>query len=283
MAVKLPNPRSGGLLTSGEVAKRLGVAPATLKRWTDDGRLRCVRTAGGHRRFEESDVERLRLRLGGDRDALGRWVDELLSDPDAALAAALLIERERLGAWWRVAEALGAVVNELGRRWQDGAISILNEHCATDRLTRALARCCEGLPVDSRAPRLLLATVEGEEHTVGLSLVELSARERGWRALWAGRAVPVSELLAAVDRGEADAVALSASVVSAPSMVARELELVGAACARHGVALIVGGHGPWPEPMPHGRLEREFSGFVRWMEELERARAAAAAGKQRST
>jgi len=65
-------------------------------------------------------------------------------------------------------------------------------------------------------------------------------------------------------------------------VVARELELVGAACAQHGVALIVGGKGPWPEPAPHARLEREFAGLVRWMEELERA-LSGAGGKQRPT
>ncbi len=37
----------------------LGVAPATLRRWSDAGRLRVFTTPGGHRRFSRSMLERL--------------------------------------------------------------------------------------------------------------------------------------------------------------------------------------------------------------------------------
>lgn len=37
----------------------LGVSPATLRRWSDAGRLRVFTTPGGHRRFSRSVLERL--------------------------------------------------------------------------------------------------------------------------------------------------------------------------------------------------------------------------------
>jgi excisionase family DNA binding protein len=37
----------------------LGVSPATLRRWSDAGRLRVYTTPGGHRRFSRSALERL--------------------------------------------------------------------------------------------------------------------------------------------------------------------------------------------------------------------------------
>lgn len=37
----------------------LGVSPATLRRWSDAGRLRVFTTPGGHRRFSRSALERL--------------------------------------------------------------------------------------------------------------------------------------------------------------------------------------------------------------------------------
>jgi excisionase family DNA binding protein len=40
-----------GLLTSGEVAALYRVDTKTVVRWADAGRLQCVRTLGGHRRF----------------------------------------------------------------------------------------------------------------------------------------------------------------------------------------------------------------------------------------
>lgn len=40
-------------------AKRLSVHPATLRDWADKGRIRAIRTPGGHRRFDEADVTEL--------------------------------------------------------------------------------------------------------------------------------------------------------------------------------------------------------------------------------
>lgn len=48
----------------GEVARLLLVSPKTVNRWTSEGRLRCVKTLGGHRRFLRSEVERVRRELG---------------------------------------------------------------------------------------------------------------------------------------------------------------------------------------------------------------------------
>ncbi len=50
------------LLTLKEAADRLGVHPATLRRWADRGDLAIVMTPGGHRRFPESEIERLRTK-----------------------------------------------------------------------------------------------------------------------------------------------------------------------------------------------------------------------------
>lgn len=48
------------LLTPGEVAAIFGVDPKTVTRWAEAGKLRAVRTLGGHRRFRASEVLRLR-------------------------------------------------------------------------------------------------------------------------------------------------------------------------------------------------------------------------------
>lgn len=42
-----------------EASRVLGVSPATLRRWSDAGRLRVYTTPGGHRRFSRSALERL--------------------------------------------------------------------------------------------------------------------------------------------------------------------------------------------------------------------------------
>lgn len=50
-------------LTLHEVSAQLGVAPSTVRRWADAGRLAARRTEGGHRRFDPAAVRALRAAL----------------------------------------------------------------------------------------------------------------------------------------------------------------------------------------------------------------------------
>jgi excisionase family DNA binding protein len=50
-------------LTLHEVSAQLGVAPSTVRRWADAGRIPARRTEGGHRRFDPAAVRALRATL----------------------------------------------------------------------------------------------------------------------------------------------------------------------------------------------------------------------------
>lgn len=44
------------LLTPAQVAKMFAVDAKTVARWARDGKLNCVKTLGGHRRFKEAEI-----------------------------------------------------------------------------------------------------------------------------------------------------------------------------------------------------------------------------------
>ncbi|GAC1557588.1 MAG: helix-turn-helix domain-containing protein [Herpetosiphon sp.] len=46
-------------LTLSQASELLGVHPATLRLWSDEGKIGLFRTPGGHRRFARTEVERL--------------------------------------------------------------------------------------------------------------------------------------------------------------------------------------------------------------------------------
>jgi excisionase family DNA binding protein len=48
------------LLTTAEVAALLGVDPKTVARWAKNGKLRCIKTLGGHRRYFAEDFAKIR-------------------------------------------------------------------------------------------------------------------------------------------------------------------------------------------------------------------------------
>jgi excisionase family DNA binding protein len=66
LEAELANRARDRLLTPSEVASLFRVDPKTVTRWAAGGRLRSLRTPGGHRRFRESDIRAL---LRDDRSA----------------------------------------------------------------------------------------------------------------------------------------------------------------------------------------------------------------------
>ena len=57
------------LMTPAEVAAAFHVDPKTVTRWAVAGRLRSVRTPGGHRRYFKAEVEALLLGAVPDAEA----------------------------------------------------------------------------------------------------------------------------------------------------------------------------------------------------------------------
>ena len=47
------------LLTTAEVSATLSVDPKTVARWAKVGKLSCIRTLGGHRRYFADEVQAL--------------------------------------------------------------------------------------------------------------------------------------------------------------------------------------------------------------------------------
>ena len=260
-------------LRSTEIARLLGVSVATVKRWTDSGLLLAERTAGGHRRFSPAVVERAASQLAGKDAQVEQWLQLLVgAEGRLAIDAALLGERSRAEGWEAVAESLGRVLVELGDRWRTGRLSVVDEHIASARLARALARVCDPLAVRLGAPRAVLATVEGEAHSLGLALVELCMRERGWQTIWMGPDTPTEALVRHLEASSVEVLALSASVERDAAGLCQVSIRLGELCARAGVALIAGGMGPWPDPLPFGELIREFGDLGDWIDSFERRR-----------
>src|SRR2546422_728099 len=52
-----------GLISIGQVAKRLGVSVDVVRAMEERGELKGRRTPGGHRRYHSADVERVRTQL----------------------------------------------------------------------------------------------------------------------------------------------------------------------------------------------------------------------------
>ncbi|MCA9772602.1 MAG: helix-turn-helix domain-containing protein [Myxococcales bacterium] len=274
-----------GLLTSGDAARYLGVGATSVKRWADAGLLRCERTSGKHRRFSIAEVERFKHSQSiqappaplpeeyepGD-PRIENWLKELTQEVDPNRFTSLLMsERARLGAWWRVADEMGPVLDELGERCANGRINILHEHLAAERLSRALSSICERYPTHPSAPRALLTVAEGEEHLLGLGLVELCLAEADWCARWVGRYTPVDAVCAFLRDNTAAMLAISASShYRDAASLADQVRRLTPVCLERNVTLVLGGEGPWPDRIPCGVRLRTFTEFHEFLAKVTR-------------
>ena len=249
------------LMATAEVAALAGVGVSSVKRWAEQGLLPFLRTAGGHRRFERDLVDRfLRDQQAAAPPTASRraggaltegWIAWLLGQRSQALDGVMMKARASQGAWYPVAEQVGEALAEIGRLWASGQLTIAEEHRVSEELHRSLARILAAMPLWREAPVCLLASVEGDEHTLGLTLAELCLREAGWAAHWLGRSTPVAEILREVAAGEVSMVALSASPTSQDrAWLGAIAAQVGEACAAEGIELLLGGSGDWPAALP---------------------------------
>jgi MerR family transcriptional regulator, light-induced transcriptional regulator len=46
------------LYTTDDLSRMFGVGKSTIKRWSDEGKLHCYKTPGGHRKFKSSSVQK---------------------------------------------------------------------------------------------------------------------------------------------------------------------------------------------------------------------------------
>ena len=90
----------------------------------------------------------------------------------------------------------------LGELWECQAITVADEHLATSICQRVLVRLVEALSArripQGSLPRVLLAGVEGQHHTLGLRMIADVLEGAGYEVLYLGGDVPVESLRSAV-------------------------------------------------------------------------------------
>lgn len=275
-----PRPSAVELTYPLRSASRLtGLSPELLRAWERRyGVVEPLRTPGGTRRYRASDLERLRLLKGaiesghriGTLAGLSNEELEQLASPaeagppnrlddilaaldelDGAEAQRLLgLQLSALGAIRFAREIAIPLVHEIGERWVGQRMRIASEHLATAVLRSMLGSALQPSASALRGARIVFATLAGERHELGVLMAALSSMGAGANPIYLGPEVPVEDLLHAVQR--ADAAALALSLVAAPaSEVAGPLAALRAGLPAE-VHLWVGGAGAASLPLPPG-------------------------------
>ncbi len=124
-----------------------------------------------------------------------------------------LYQRVIAPAMWRI-----------GDLWEQGAISVADEHLATALTQQVMAGIYgPNLGHKAKPERILLAAVEGEQHALGLRMAADVIELGGYETAYLGADVPTDALLAATATRSIDLVALSATMMDSASALDRAI------------------------------------------------------------
>jgi DNA-binding transcriptional MerR regulator len=278
-------------LTVAAVARRLGIAPATLRTWDRRyGLGPSEHSAGAHRRYSHEDLARLehmrRLVVSGvtpgeaaaacltltevEPSAPSTAGGAVIAMPGASPAARGLaraaraldgescvrIIRESLDSvgvivTWE--SLLAPVLIGIGNAWEANGEGVDVEHILSDSIEFTLATRAREIASPREITGVLLASTDRDDHTLALWAVAAGLAERGIGARMLGRRVPFSALGDAMKR-------------TGPAVVFMWSQIPGSADAsdiaqlpdmRPAPTLLIGGKG-WVGEVPAG-VERVCS------------------------
>lgn len=239
----------GRLISVGKAAKATGISADTLRVWERRyPKLRPLRLPSGHRRYTAEQVRWLRL-IGeamdhGHRPAalLAKSATELtrlLKEPRSAQPARAAASRDtarliELGASFRgrefrkalhdarrgldvhgfLSRRVGPLLVGMGERWERGKLDICGEHYISELVEDYLRKLRGTVAVNESAPWIILATLPGERHVLGLHMAAVLCAREGMNVHFLGREAPVEHIVLAARKTGARAVGVSVSLAT---------------------------------------------------------------------
>jgi DNA-binding transcriptional MerR regulator/methylmalonyl-CoA mutase cobalamin-binding subunit len=156
-------------------------------------------------------------------DEIDRAVSEIRAHKLDALRRRLQRRLAELGVRRFVLECAAPLCVAVGEAWAEGEISVADEHLFSEQMSLVLRAAAAGIPLAPESPRVLLTTVPGEQHMLGILMLEaLLALEGAW-CIPLGIQTPLSEIARAAQDYGADVVALSFSAAFARQSVSNAL------------------------------------------------------------
>ena len=216
---------AAGYIRIGELGRRTGVSPELLRAWERRyGLFEPDRSPGRFRLYSDADVGRVEAMRAQIADGLSaaeaarrvlgmseptrgarRDAGPVLDEPMAELRAALeafddgaahaaidrLIASLSLESFLR--EVVLPLLLDIGEGWERGEITIAQEHFASNLLRGRLMALGRGWG-RGNGHHALLAAPPGELHDLGLVVLALVLRDRGWRVTFLGADTPIETI-----------------------------------------------------------------------------------------
>jgi excisionase family DNA binding protein len=274
------------LVSPKQVARAIGVSESSLKRWCDQGLIKTVRTAGGHRKIDIAEVLRyvreqdhrlvapeiLGLPPASDHASTGvthgaqLLVDVLLAG-DELVARQIVFDLYLAKHSQSVIfdEVIAAAFHEIGDRWACNEADIYQERRACEIAQRVLFDLRRVQQVPDRKWLATGGTIDGDQYSLPSAMAELVLRDCGFYATSLGTSIPFASLVKAVQETKPKLFWLSVSHIRERLDFITEFTALSQTCKAADTALVVGGRTLTEEL----RQRMTYSAYCDTMQHLE--------------
>ena len=160
---------------------------------------------------------------------LDPWLEGVRNHDMEALQRRFYQELGRRGLAAFVQDIFAPLVTRVGEAWSRNELGIFEEHLFSQHMEKLLRSALAQMTTSGGTPRVLLTTLSGEEHHLGLLMVEALLVTEGAEPILLGPQTPIEEIVRAAELKQADVVSLSFSSAYAPTLAAKGLRELRAA------------------------------------------------------
>jgi DNA-binding transcriptional MerR regulator/methylmalonyl-CoA mutase cobalamin-binding subunit len=158
-----------------------------------------------------------------DDQQLDAWLHLVKTHDSEALQRAFHREMAKHGMARFVQDIVAPLIARVGEAWSRNELGIFEEHLFSQHLEKLFRTALANMTPQAGHPRVLLTTLSGEEHTLGLLMVEALLVVEDAYPVLLGPQTPIDEIVRAVQIKEVDAVCLSFSTAYSPALAAQGL------------------------------------------------------------
>lgn len=256
---------------SVEAAQILGVNVSTIKRWTDEGKLECIKSVGGHRKFlmehlasflEKNKKKTSRVNLFPLENELDLQISHHIMKGDFNFLVDYVQEHALACNRSRVQKVLNGlylgqyslyviydklmtpVLHNLGNLWSEEKISIIEEHFASQTLRDSVIRLQGIIRIPAKkVGKAMCLNFSSELHDIALKMVDHVLEARGYNVLFSGQITPVINIEQVFESSQPQRVYISSTYIENLASVQEEFDKICEVAAAHGTKVFVGGIG----------------------------------------
>ena len=157
-----------------------------------------------------SQLRSLRLSTKVELDT-GHLVALLEADDTVALRSWFQQHLAAIGLRAFIHKVVAPATHALGEAWARGELEIYQEHLYTELMKSLVRQALAEHYLENGEPRVMLTTMQGEPHSLGLLMVEALLRISGAEVISFGTEMPIRDIRRASVRHKVDIIGLSFS------------------------------------------------------------------------